>query len=85
MNIKQDSVIVLDNDKKYVVSCEIDYLDNQYILVNGLDDNEEVIIKEILILQVINKNGTNSVIPITDHQKLNMLMLKFKEKLNEIL
>lgn len=82
MNIEQDTVIVLENDKEYVITSDIEYQGKRYFLATGLDENENLVIKDIAFLQEIKKDDKTLVLPVTDQELLKTLIPIFEKKIN---
>lgn len=51
MEIQINSIITLSNEEQYMVLNEINYENNRYFLVMGIDKNKEIISSKVAIFK----------------------------------
>ena len=64
--LKINTIITLDNEKKYVVLNETMYGGIKYFLVMGVDEKNDVIPSDVAILEEILQNGELMVARVED-------------------
>ena len=72
MNISENVIIVLENQERYIVLNEINYEEDKYYLLMGIDNND-VISSKVVFIKTINDNDDLYVIKINDEQLIKNL------------
>lgn len=73
MENRINKIIVLENNKKYIVVNQAIYKNESYLLVNEINDKEDELLEEVLILQEEMVDGELEVTEVTDNQLLDLL------------
>lgn len=73
MENRINKIIVLENNKKYIVVNQAIYKNESYLLVNEINDTEDELLEEVLILQEEMVDGELEVTEVTDNQLLDLL------------
>jgi hypothetical protein len=73
MNISENVIIVLENQERYIVLNEINYEEDKYYLLMGIDNNNDVISSKVVFIKTINDNDDLYVIKINDEQLIKNL------------
>lgn len=68
MQMKTNSIITLENQMRYVVLNETEYLGHKYFLVMEIDQNKEVIPTNVAILESIFDGVDTFVEKVTDSE-----------------
>ncbi|MCI8575842.1 MAG: hypothetical protein HFI09_05165 [Bacilli bacterium] len=66
MQIKINTIITLENQMRYVVLNETEYMSHHYFLVMEIDQNKEVVPTNVAILESIYDGKETYVEKITD-------------------
>ena len=78
MNISENVIIVLENQERYIVLNEINYEEDKYYLLMGIDNND-VISSKVVFIKTINDNDDLYVIKINDEQLIKNLTKVLKK------
>ena len=81
-NIELYDIISLKNGKDYTVIRMIEENEKMYLLLAGVDENEEPDIHDIRIVEEITKNGKKMIKEIQDATLLENLKEQFSSALN---
>lgn len=73
MENRINKIIVLENNKKYIVVNQAIYKNESYLLVNEINNKEDELLEEVLILQEEMVDGELEVTEVTDNQLLDLL------------
>lgn len=73
MENKINKIMVLNNNKKYIVINQAIYKGVNYYFVVGITDNEEDVTDEFRIVQEIVENGKSYIKDVNDPQLLELL------------
>ena len=79
MNISENVIIVLENQERYIVLNEINYEEDKYYLLMGIDNNNDVISSKVVFIKTINDNDDLYVIKINDEQLIKNLTKVLKK------
>lgn len=74
--IEKLSIITLDDNKKYVVVEIIKESEHEYLFLNQIDDNEELLEEKIIVENIKTDNGY-IVKPIEDKDIITKICQKF--------
>ncbi len=81
MTLKVNTVIKLINKESYVILNEINYENEKYFLVMGVDDNKDVIPAKVLIIKEVLKNNKAFVKIVTDQELIVKLTKILKSQM----
>lgn len=70
MKILTNSIITLSNDEKYMVLNEVDYENERYFLVMGIDENKEIISSKVAIFKEEIENNDVYVKKVKDSKAI---------------
>lgn len=73
MENRINKIIILENNKKYIVINQAIYKNQSYLLVNEINDAEDELLEEVLILKEEMVDGDLEVTEVTDNQLLDLL------------
>lgn len=73
MNISENVIIVLENQERYIVLNEINYEEDKYYLLMGIDNNNDVISSKVVFIKTISDNDDLYVIKNNDEQLIKNL------------
>lgn len=79
--LKINTIITLDNNKKYVVLNETMYGGIKYFLVMGVDEKNDVIPSEVAILEEIIQDGELKVARVEDQDLIITLTRILKSQM----
>ena len=71
--MKENDIIVLDNNDKYTLLKEIVEGDNRYFISAGVDENDHIDEKKIIILKVIKEEDGDYVEIVKDKNLIKKL------------
>jgi hypothetical protein len=66
MQIKINTIITLENQMRYVVLNETEYMSHHYFLVMEIDQNKDVVPTNVAILESILEENNTYVEKVTD-------------------
>lgn len=72
MNINH-TIITLENNEKYFVLDELNYNEQEYVLIINIDNQSDI--------KIMQKDFDNNLIDLNDEILVNELKTKFKEKI----
>lgn len=81
MEIKLNTVLTLDDQKKYIVVAKVEYENSFYDYLLEVSSNEENIIENAVIVKEEVENNDIYVTKIEEKQLLDILVPLLKEKL----
>ena len=77
--MKVNDIIVLDNEEKYTLLKEINKDGVTYYFAAGVDAEDHVMSKKLVILKLISEPDGNYVEVVEDHDLLKQLTEEFKD------
>lgn len=81
MNIKPNTIITLENNKKYVVLNETIWSNKHYFLVMEVDEKKEVIPNNVAIFEEISDTSGIYIEKVEDSELLVFLTKQLKAQL----
>ena len=76
--MKENDIIVLDNNERYTLLKEIIDDNNQYFISAGIDENEHIDEKKIIILKVVHQEDGDYVEIVKDKNLIKKLSINFE-------
>lgn len=77
MNIEVLDILTLENNKDFIVVSKINYNDNEYVLLNEVDKNEEMLNNSV-ILKVLKKDDSVYFDEIKSTEELEAVVKQFE-------
>lgn len=77
MNIEVLDILTLENNKDFIVVSKINYNDNEYVLLNEVDKNEEMLNNSV-ILKVLRKDDSVYFDEIKSTEELEAVVKQFE-------
>lgn len=81
MKLKINTIITLENNKKYLLLNETTWQEKHYFLAMEVSDNKEVIPDNVIIFEEINTNLEIYIEKITDNDLIQTLTVQLKAQL----
>jgi len=78
MNIKENEIIVLENNQRYVILNSIEHNGTLYFLAMGITEMNDVIPNDVIFLKTVIENRYLYAIKIKDQQLISELTAKIK-------
>lgn len=75
-----NSILILDNDEKYMVLNQAVYQNKNYFFVVRVSENEEDVLDEFKLLEEAEINGQKSLQLVTDEKIIDLLTKYFQPK-----
>ena len=79
--LKTNTIIKLKNNDSYVILNEVNFENEPYFLVMGVDDKKDVIPSKVLIIKEVSKNGKTFIKVVTDQDIIIKVTKKLKENI----
>lgn len=73
-----NSILILDNDEKYMVLNQAVYQNKNYFFVVKVSENEEELLDEFKLLEEVDVNGQKSLQLVTDEKIIDLLAKYFQ-------
>jgi hypothetical protein len=80
MKISENVIIVLENKERYIVLNEINYEENKYYLLMGIDDNNDVISSKVVFIKTEEDENGLFIVKINDELLIKKLTKVLKNK-----
>ncbi len=77
MNIEVLDILTLENNKDFIVVSKINHNDNEYVLLNEVDKNEEMLNNSV-ILKVLRKDDSVYFDEIKSTEELEAVVKQFE-------
>ncbi len=77
MNIEVLDILTLENNKDFIVVSKINHNDNEYVLLNEVDKNEEMLNNSV-ILKVLRKDDSVYFDQIKSTEELEAVVKQFE-------
>lgn len=77
MNIEVLDILTLENNKDFIVVSKINHNDNEYVLLNEVDKNEEMLNNSV-ILKVLKKDDSVYFDEIKSTEELEAVVKQFE-------
>lgn len=78
MGLTTNTIIVLDNQERYIILNQTMYTGKKYFLAMGIDENKELITSKVVILEEIVNGLDIYVEKVTDQELIKTLTRLFK-------
>lgn len=81
--MKENDIIVLENDERYTLLKEIKYEGDRYFMAAGIDKDENIDRKKIAILKHVKEKDGDYVEIVKDENLINKLSTEFEGAFKE--
>lgn len=78
MGLTTNTIIVLENQERYIILNQTMYTGKKYFLAMGIDENKELITSKVVILEEIVNGLDIYVEKVTDQELIKTLTRLFK-------
>lgn len=78
MGLNTNTIVVLDNQERYIILNQTMYLGKKYFLSMGIDENKELITSKVVIFEEIVNGLDLYVEKVTDQEIIKTLTRLFK-------
>ena len=79
--LKTNTIIKLKNNDSYVILNEVNFENEPYFLVMGVDEKKDVIPSKVLIIKEVTKGDKTFIKIITDQDTIIKVTKKLKENI----
>ena len=79
--LKTNTIIKLKNNDSYVILNEVNFENEPYFLVMGVDEKKDVIPSKVLIIKEVTKGDKTFIKIITDQDMIIKVTKKLKENI----
>lgn len=77
--MKENDVIILDNDEKYTLLKKVEKDNTTYYMAAGVTDDDHINQKKLVVLKLISKSDGDYVEIVKDENILKEIMDDFKD------